>query len=139
MATINLAGVDEMIKRLTASGANVDKYAPEILKAAAGKLEAAIKQNLRNVVSSESSGEMLKSVKTYKPAKNKSGVWKIMVGFDGYDRVTGVPNNQKAMAMEYGTSKQPAKPFLRPAVAASENECLKIIQTEFERVLQSEH
>jgi len=37
------------------------------------------------------------------------------IGFDGYDR-KGVPNALKARAMESGTSTQPKRPFVRPAV-----------------------
>ena len=37
------------------------------------------------------------------------------VGFDGYDR-KGTPNALKARAMESGTSRKPARPFVRPAI-----------------------
>ena len=139
MANISFSGVDEMIKQLSAAGANIDKYAPGILRTAAAELEKEIKGSVARTVSADASGEMLLSVKAQKPRKDKNGVWKVKVGFAGYDHVTGVPNDQKAMAMEYGTSRQAAKPFLRPAVVSVEDKCLSIIRQEMNQVLTREH
>ena len=49
------------------------------------------------------------------PLQDKNGNTNVKVGFAGYDR-KGTPNALKARAMESGTSTQPKKPFLRPAI-----------------------
>jgi len=136
MATINFSGVDEMIGKLGAIGRTIDEYAPGILKSAAGELEKSIKGNINRIVSPlESSGEMLRSVKTNRPYKNKNGVWKVKVGFRGKDSVTGTPNDLKAMLLEYGSSRQRPRPFIGPAEEAARGECLAIIRDGFNKIL----
>ena len=44
-------------------------------------------------------------------------------------------NYQKALALEYGNSHQPARPFMQSAVNSSEDKVLEKMQEVFERML----
>lgn len=47
----------------------------------------------------------------------------------------GIRNNEKLAYLEYGTSKQEARPVIGKAVHHSENECLQIMQEKFNEVV----
>jgi HK97 gp10 family phage protein len=137
MAKMKVHSSDELILQLERIG-NIDAYAPKILEAGIQPLHKKIKENAQK---HRRTGEMAASAKTKKPKKNKLGVWSQSVQFDGYDKSRkptpsdprGVPNARKAMSLEYGTSKQPATPFIRPAVIQTENECVRQMQETFNK------
>jgi HK97 gp10 family phage protein len=65
--------------------------------------------------------------------KDGGGDWNTKIGFDGYDS-KGVPNQLKARVLESGSSKQPKRPFVRPAVNATKVKA----QAEMARVVDEE-
>lgn len=73
-------------------------------------------------------GHMASSVYAPKPYKDKNGNWTGRVKFEGTDGVYktkagkkyDMTNWLKAFRLEYGTSDQPATPFVRPAIVESE-------------------
>ena len=73
-----------------------------------------IRKNLVGVLSDEATGQLADSL-GITPVMEYEGNWDCHVGFDGYDD-KGVANQLKARALESGTSKRKAKPFVRPAI-----------------------
>ena len=126
------SGLQQQLENL-ASG--IDKIAPAMIDAATPILERSIKSVLQ---SHRRSGDLIKSVNAH-AAKLSKGVYTGVVRFDGdsvhkYKHKTQkVANAQKAVALEYGTSKQKATPFLQQAVDAVEGEAVAAMQDAFRR------
>lgn len=59
-----------------------------------------------------------------------------MVTADGVDR-KGVRNNEKLAYLNYGTTKQQARPVIAKAIDEAEPECLKVMQEKFDEVTGS--
>ena len=141
MAQMTIFSPDALMKQLENMG-NVDRYAPKILDAGIEPLYAKIKKNAQK---HSNTGEMAASLKLKKAQKSKDGTWVKKAQFTGYDKrrkptpsdPRGVPNARKAMSLEYGTSKQPATPFIRPAVVATKNDCLDAMQGAFNKEVGS--
>ena len=88
----------------------------------ADEVRKGLEKNLQG--SKYSTGDLLDSLGTTPVGVDKNGVYNAKVGFSGYDR-KGVPNALKARAMESGTSRQPKKPFVRPAVNRAKKRVLE--------------
>lgn len=125
---------DDLVKALERMG-NLDEVAPRMLLAGIEPITKAVKRNLRK---HEQSGALIDSVTAGKPKKGKDEVWSVRVSFRGYDKKTKVPNQVKAVALEYGTTDQTATPFIRPAVISAEKESVQAMQDVFEYECQLE-
>lgn len=106
---------------------NGKEIAPKMLRAAQKVVEPEIKRRLQKHIRT---GALIDSVNMTDPKMDKNGEWKAYITFPGKDE-NGTANGQKAMALEYGTSKQVADPFLRPAKAAKQAEAEKAMQDIF--------
>ena len=127
-------GFDDFAKELEELG-NVDRYAPELLAAAAPTLEKELKKEvLKEASRGYATGDLKNSIKPMKPGRNQYGYY-VAVTATGKDR-KGVRNNEKLAYLEYGTSKQEARPVIGKAVHHSENECLEIMQEKFNEVIR---
>jgi HK97 gp10 family phage protein len=121
---------------LLAKITDIDYIAPKILDAGIDPLEKQIKANASKY---SETGAMISSIKRKKAKKGKDGSWSQRVQFEGYDKSRkptlsdprGIPNARKAMSHEYGTSKQPAIPIIRPAVISTESQCIDSMQEAF--------
>lgn len=100
--------------------AGLDVMEPEVKR----RLQASIKDK------DESNGPLVNSIKQSNPKMNSKGEWRGDIYFDGYDE-KGIPNDRKAMSMEWGTSKQVAAPFLRPAKESKQAEAENAMQDVF--------
>ena len=110
MAKIDFGnGLETYMAQLRAIGANIEGVCKYASYDAAGMVADAIR-----AAAPEDTGD-LKASLTLTPFRNDDGYVYTAVEFTGYDR-KGVPNSLKARAYESGTSKQPKKPFIRPAV-----------------------
>lgn len=109
----------------------------KMLKAALDVMEPEVKRRLQTSIQDpkEKNGPLVESVKQSIPRMNSKGEWKASLYFDGYDE-RGIPNARKAMSMEWGTSKQVAKPFLRPAKEAKKSEAETAMQSTFDAEVQ---
>lgn len=108
--------------------ADVDRIAPQMLNEALPILERNVKSEVsKHVVS----GDLLKSIKMSKAKKNKYGYY-ASVRPTGTDK-KGVRNMEKMVYLEYGTSKQPARPTLTKAIKDSEKAVLDKMQEVFNR------
>ena len=125
-------GFDDFAKELEELG-NIDKYAPEMLSAAAPILEKELKGQVKKEANrGYATGDLERSIKAKKPGKNEYGHY-VVISADGKDR-KGVRNNEKLAYLNYGTSKQQARPVISKAVQNSENDCLDAMQEKYNEV-----
>jgi HK97 gp10 family phage protein len=139
MAKMTVTIPTDLIDKLEKLGQASEEISKKMLVAGAAILRDKVDKNLkRNLYSGRGygkkypTGALERSLTTDKPKRTKSGAMSIRLYFKGKDS-KGVANGQKAMSMEYGTSKQQAKPFIRPAVASSENEVNDEMQKVFDQ------
>jgi len=117
MARMTIRGLDEYAMKLSKLGADAPKIAKKVVMAGANPVADEIRKNLEKNLSGSkySTGDLLDSFGIAPPGVDRQGNTNTKIGFEGYDR-KGVPNTLKARAMESGTSTQPKRPFIRPAV-----------------------
>lgn len=118
MARMEIKGIDEYIMKLSNLGKDAVDISKKVVMAGANPVADEIRRTLQaNLAGSEySTGDLLDSMGIAPPDVDKRGNTNTKIGFEGYDR-KGVPNPLKARAMESGTTTQPKKPFIRPAVS----------------------
>lgn len=125
-------GFDEFAKELEKLG-DTDKYAPEMLNVAAPILEKGLRSRVkREANKGYASGDLENSIKAKKPGKNEYGHY-VMVTAEGKDR-KGVRNNEKLAYLNYGTTKQEARPVIAGAIGDTEADCLEAMQQKFDEV-----
>lgn len=118
-----------------------EELCKNILKAGSKPLESSIKAEVP-----EETGDLKKSIKAGSP-EQKNGVWQITVAPRGYSKHTfyggkkrsrkyKLPHAAKLVFLEYGTSKQPARPLLTRATNNAEPEVLRKMQQEYERITE---
>lgn len=140
MAKIKITFPTELEHRLSALSQKYDGVVQKMLVEGVEPLETAVKSRLRASIGSNlatpsrSTGDLLKSIKVTKAYQTANGDWNIRVAIYGYDR-KGVANALKGMVLEHGSSSAPfaARPWLKPAAAASKKQCLAKMQSVFER------
>ena len=126
MAKMAIKGLDEYMQKLSSLGAKMPEVAKRAVQAGVNPLADEVRKQLeKNLQGSKySTGDLLNSLGVTPVGVDKNGVYNAKVGFSGYDR-KGVPNALKARAMESGTSRQPKKPFMRPAVNRAKKRVLE--------------
>lgn len=138
MATISFKKGDDYTLKLSKLATGSGEIAKKAIYEAAGIVADRIKSNLEGVLSDEATGELVASFGVTPIERDKDGNWNAKIGFDGYDR-DGVPNQLKARVLESGSSRQPKRPFVRPAVNATKKQAVeamgKIIDEETKRIL----
>lgn len=123
---------DDLEKELDGLG-RLDEMAPAILEAAAPVLEKELKARVEaGANKGYAFGDLAGSIKANKPEKNKLGHY-VAVTAKGKDR-KGVRNNEKLAYLNYGTSKQGAKPVIGKAIKNAEGRCLAAMQEKFNEV-----
>ena len=131
--------------------ADVDRIAPQMIDEALPILERNVKSEVAKVsqagrvitytytsksgkvikATRKQTGDLLKSIKLSKAKKNKYGYY-ASVQPTGKDK-KGVRNMEKMVYLEYGTTKQPARPTLTKAIKDSEKAVLGKMQEVFNR------
>lgn len=124
MARIAFSSGNDYALKLSKLATNSEEIAKKAIYEGAGILADQIKKNLEGVLSDEATGELVDSFGVTPIEQDSDGNWNAKVGFDGYDS-DGVPNQLKARALESGTSKQPKRPFVRPAITKTRKLVLK--------------
>lgn len=123
--------------------ADVEKYAPEMLKAATPIVVRTTQSALKTAAGKDPTGLMVESVKATKIVHNKNG-WFVRVGPSGIDtdyetldgvkqRTVPIRNMEKAAYLEYGTSKQSAKPWANRATNDAAEQAMSAMREAFER------
>ena len=126
---------DDVTEQLTRI-ADLDSIAPEMLQAASPVMVDSLKQQVGKHQSYRSRKHLAQSVRAGKAKKRKRGGYGLDVSFSGYDTGHGssprykdkVAQMQKAVALEYGTAKQAAQPFLNQAAKNCEDAVGTIMQ-----------
>ena len=120
MADFNVTGLDDVMKEMMSHQQAAEAAIPEMLNAGADILIKTQKGEIQSMKLVDT-GDMMKSIKGGKIKKDKDGNSYIDVYPKGKDR-KGVRNAEKAFIAEYGTSKLPARPWMRTANAKCSDE-----------------
>lgn len=110
--------IGDYASKLVKLGSEYEDVAVKAVYKGAGIVADEIRKNLEEVISDEATGELEASLGITPIDMDKRGNFNAKVGFHGYDS-KGVPNQLKARTLESGSSKQPKRPFVRPAVNAT--------------------
>ncbi len=138
MATIRFSGIDAYMERLQ----RLEQDSEEILKRAvydgAAIVADEVRQRLHAVLSPDATGQLESSLGISK-IQNDRGYVNARIGFDGYDS-KGVPNQLKANVLESGSTRQPKRPFMRPAVNAArrpaKEKMKQVVEQEIENLMR---
>ena len=122
---------EELLKKLSRVGSNMDRIAKEALNAGGDVVLKKTKSNLESVVSGTSSGQLVNALGLSPVLVDRNGNYNIKLGFDEY-RKDGTSNAMVANIIEYGKHGQPAKPFLKNAKTSSKNECQDVMARKIE-------
>jgi len=129
---------DDYALKLSKLATNSDEIAKKAIYAAAEIVADKIKSNLEGVLSEEATGELVDSFGISKIDVDSDSNWNAKIGFDGYDS-EGVPNQLKARVLESGSSRQPKRPFVKPAINATKTAAqaamAKVIDEEIEKTM----
>ena len=129
---------EDLLKKLSRVGSNMDKIATEALEAGGEVVLKKTKSNLQEAVgnSDKSTGQLVNALGLSPVLVDRNGNYNIKVGFDEYRR-DGSANAMVANIIEYGKHGQPAKPFLTPAKKQVGNQALeamkKIVEEELKK------
>lgn len=141
MAKADVKMPDEFLARISLLGAQTDSIAEKVLQAGGGVALAKVQSNLKSVVGSgtksksRSTGELERSLGLSPVMVDKKGNHDIKVGFSE-PRSDGSSNAKIANILEYGTSSQSAKPFLKPAKYAVKKQCVDAMISAFEKEVE---
>lgn len=132
--------IAEMIKKIE-TFANSEQVYQDMISAGQEIMKSAIQSGANNHVVT---GRMANSLKCTKPRKNKDGNWVGRVKFTGTDGTHKTKNGKKyditnwlkAFRIEYGTSKEKAQPFVRPAIQGCESAISRKWKDIYERKLK---
>ena len=114
MAKVDIQMPDDFLEKLSLLGSRTDAIAETVLKSGGEVVLEKVKSNLASVIGSgtafpsRSTGELEEAL----------GLSGVLVDRDGDSNI------KIANILEYGRHGQPAKPFLKPAKAASESACI---------------
>jgi HK97 gp10 family phage protein len=138
MARMTIEGMDVLALQLSKLGTMSTEIAKDVVMAGAQPVADEIRKGLqKNLEGSKySSGDLLDSLGIAAPDVDRNGNVNTKVGFSGYDR-NGTPNILKARAMESGTSIQPKRPFVRPAVNRSKKKALEEMEKKFDEKVKN--
>ena len=118
MAKMTVKGLDEYMAKLETLGrSKAEEIIGEEVRSGADIVADRVRANLNRVLSGTSTGALQASLGVT-PVDNRDGYINVKVGFDGVD-ASGTPNVKKANILEYGTERQPARPFIKPAATAT--------------------
>lgn len=137
MAKSSFKMPDDFLLKVSKLSEKTDEIIPKVLEAGGEVVKAKVKSNLQAVIGnntkipSRSSGELVKALGVSPAGINRDGNYDVKVGFDE-PRSDGESNAKIANIIEYGKSGQPAKPFLKPAKAASRKACIEAMKNKLD-------
>lgn len=141
MAKADVKMPDEFLARISRLGSQTDSIAERVLQEGGEVALAKVRSNLKAVVGtgtkrkSRSTGELERSLGLSPVMVDKNGNHDIKVGFSE-PRTDGGSNAKIANILEYGTSSQSAKPFLKPAKSAVKKQCVEAMKSAFEKEVE---
>lgn len=135
MAKATMELPDEFLDKVSKLGKKTDEIVPRVLKAGAEVVEDKIRVNLKGVVSGNGTGQLIAALGTSGARQDKDGNFNVKIGFDE-PRRDGDSNAKIANILEYGSSRQPARPFLKPAKSATRRACIEIMTEQLEKEIK---
>lgn len=109
-ATVKLPNA--VLDELQAAGARLDDHAEAALKAGASVVEPVMRANLASSITGQySTGQLIAALGITPVKADRAGNHNVKVGFDE-PRREGTSNAKIAAILEYGSTRQPARPFL---------------------------
>ena len=142
MAKASMKLPNEFMEKISRLGNKTDEIVPRVLQAGAEVVEAKVRSNLQSAIGSgtagesRSTGELVGSL-GISPAKvDKNGNHDIKVGVRE-PRKDGSSNAMVANILEHGSSKQPARPFLKPARTSTRKPAIEAMTAQLEKELQN--
>lgn len=136
MAKMTVKGLDEYLRKLnTLEQSKAEEIIEEAVEDGADIVADKVRANLSGVLSGESTGALLGSL-GITPVDNRDGFINAKVGFDGRDS-KGTPNALKASVLEYGSRRQPPRPFMKPAQSATRSAVKAKMKETIERKIES--
>lgn len=153
MAKMEIKGLTEYANMLDKLGANAPEITKKVVYTGAGVVADEIKKRLQENLNDPAyvgkgsgelgvkstmlsgrqgqTGDLLASFGVSPIQVDRDGNTNAKIGFEGYDS-KGVPNALKARAMESGTSKLKARPFVRPTVNAVKGKVQQVMGKKLE-------
>ena len=125
MAKFSVTFDDELVKQLERLE-NFDELAKQILTDSSKPLEDSLN---RELMAHKDNKDLIKSVR--KIVKKSKYGWFLMVRPTGKDK-KGVRNMEKLAYLEFGTSKQPARPLLSRVMRSAESAVKELMQRNFD-------
>lgn len=126
---------EDLLKKLSRVGDNMDKIAESALTAGGDVVLRKTKSNLESMVKGPSTGQLVNALGLSPVLLDRNGNYNIKVGFDEY-RADGSANAMVANIIEYGKHGQPAKPFLKNAKSSSKKECEETMARKIEEEIK---
>lgn len=117
---IDSSGFQEMIDALDNMGKDGDKIIKEALKEGAKPILEAMKRRVP-----VKTGKLKQNIKTGTVRKGRNGSWSQVIGPAKGD----ISVAYYGKFSEYGTSKQPARPWMRPAFDESQDKAYQTMET----------
>lgn len=126
---------EDLLKKLSRVGDNMDKIAESALTAGGDVVLRKTKSNLESMVKGPSTGQLVNALGLSPVLLDRNGNYNIKVGFDEY-RSDGSANAMVANIIEYGKHGQPAKPFLKNTKSSSKKECEETMARKIEEEIK---
>jgi len=133
---------EDLMLRISRLGEKTDEIVPKVLRTGAEVVLAKVKSNLQAIIGkgiktkSRSTGELVSALGISPVKLNKDGNHDIKVGFSE-PRSDGGSNAKIANVIEYGTSTQAARPFLKPAKSSTRKPCADAMKEALEKELEN--
>ena len=136
MAKLTVKGLDQYLSKLeTLERSKAEAIIEKGVEAGADIVADRVRSNLNRVLSGTSTGALAGSL-GITPVDNRDGYINAKVGFDGKDS-KGTPNAMKANMLEYGTRRQHARPFMKPAATSTRSAVQAKMKDTIEREIES--
>ena len=142
MAKATMKLPEDFLVKVSQLAERTDEILPRVLQAGGEVVEAKVRSNLQSVIGSgikeesRATGELLGALGVSSAKQDKDGNFNVKVGFSE-PRSDGKANAMIAGVLEYGKHGQPAKPFLKPAKAASKSECIEAMKKKLDEEVGS--
>jgi len=133
---------EEFLQKISRLNEKTDEIVPRVLAAGADAVLPKLKSNLEAVIGqntkeeSRSTGELVSSLGVSPAKLDKNGNYDRKIGF-AEPRRDGNVNAKIANVLEYGSSTQPARPFLAPTKSATRKPCVDAMKAALESELNN--
>lgn len=134
MARFDTSGIDDIIEEMKRMGELVGETADRMLMAGAEEVKKAWKQSAE-MHGLRDTGAMIDSIGYPRQPKTVAGIKEIDIYPQGKDR-KGVRNAEKGFLLNYGTSRIPATHWVDDADEMSSEPVQKVMEQEFEKLLE---